>query len=116
MKKIKYLSMAFVVIAACAAVIFAKANDTTVAVHNETSHNVGTAHVVCTDYSYTNISVSGAGWSYGSITGTAGSVYINGQAVNAGSVGTVIDANNDTLKVDFSGTNLIVVTNDQIVN
>ena len=115
MKKLTMTTIAVIALAVGAMVVFAKAKTESVTVNNQSTHFTGYVHVHCNDNSTTHINCTGTGNFYGSISATAGYCAINGYATNMGSIGWAIDANNDTLKVDASQTDQIVVIDQSIV-
>jgi hypothetical protein len=115
MKKIQYLTAALLIVVACVAVIYAKAKTYTITVNNQSTHFMGYVEIHCTDYSTTSVTVTGTGNFNGNVSAAPGSVSINGYSTTWGHVGWAVDTFNDTLRVDCSGSNNVVVIDQQII-
>jgi len=115
MKKLKYLSAAFLVIAAFAAVIYAKAN-TTYSIQNNTTLVLG--QVVITqspgDPVYTN--VTGSGTFYADVANSPTAVVVNGYSITPGTWGyAYLSSGGTNYRVTVTWTSSVVVIDQQIV-
>jgi hypothetical protein len=115
MKKLTIMTTVVIALAVGAMMVFAKAKTDYVTANNQSSYFTGYVHVHCDDQSTTHINCTGSGDFYGNISGAATYCTINGYSTSAGNIGWAIDPHNDTLKVDFSQTNKIIVTDQSIV-
>jgi hypothetical protein len=95
---------------------FAKPNYVPFSIMSQSSHNLGTVQILQDGYPPVFQYVPNAGTYIANMNSRATVVIINNYVIQPGTVGYAVLSDGSSVRIDFSGGNNIVVTDQQIVN